>query len=94
MMEAQGWGRIIGVTSFGSTRVFQEYGIVGVSKAAIDAIVRYLAVELAPKGIIANAVSPGIVNTDALKYFPLMSARHSRRVPGGRQPVEWQRLKM
>ena len=49
LMEAQGWGRIIGITSFGSTRVFQGYGIVGVSKAAIDAIIRYLAVELAPK---------------------------------------------
>ncbi len=70
-MEAQGWGRIIGITSFGSTRVFQGYGIVGVSKAAIDAIIRYLAVELAPKGIIAHAVSPGIVDTDALKYFPI-----------------------
>jgi len=51
LMEAQGWGRIVGITSFGSTRVFQEYGIVGVSKAAIDDIIRYLAVELAPKGI-------------------------------------------
>jgi enoyl-[acyl-carrier protein] reductase III len=71
LMEAHGWGRIIGITSFGSTRVFSEYGIIGISKAAIEAIIRYLAVELAPKGIIANAVSPGIVGTDALKYFPI-----------------------
>ncbi|PWH17998.1 MAG: enoyl-[acyl-carrier-protein] reductase FabL [Ardenticatenia bacterium] len=70
-MEAQGWGRIIGITSFGSTRVFPEYGIVGVSKAAIEALIRYLAVDLAPKGIIVNAVSPGVVDTDALKYFPI-----------------------
>jgi enoyl-[acyl-carrier protein] reductase III len=71
LMEDQDWGRIIGVTSFGSTRVFSEYGVIGISKAAIEALIRYLAVELAPKGITANAVSPGIVETDALKFFPI-----------------------
>jgi enoyl-[acyl-carrier protein] reductase III len=71
LMEDHGWGRIIGVTSFGSTRVFSEYGVIGISKAAIEALIRYLAVELAPKGITANAVSPGIVDTDALKFFPI-----------------------
>ncbi len=71
LMEIQGWGRIIGVTSFGSSRVFSEYGIIGVSKAAIEALIRYLAVELASRGIVVNAVSPGIVDTDALKYFPV-----------------------
>jgi enoyl-[acyl-carrier protein] reductase III len=71
LMEAEDWGRIIGITSFGSTRVFSEYGVIGVSKAAIEALVRYLAVELAPKGIVVNAVSPGIVETEALKYFPI-----------------------
>ncbi|GAB4537410.1 MAG: enoyl-[acyl-carrier-protein] reductase FabL [Anaerolineae bacterium] len=71
LMETQGWGRIIGITSFGSSRVFSEYGVIGVSKAAIEALIRYLAVELAPKGIVVNAVSPGIVETDALRYFPV-----------------------
>ncbi len=71
LMEVEGWGRIIGITSFGSTRVFSEYGVMGVSKAAIESLVRYLAVELAPKGIVVNAVSPGIVETDALQYFPI-----------------------
>lgn len=71
LMEAQGWGRIIGITSFGSTRVFSEYGVIGISKAAIEALIRYLAVELAPKGIVVNAVSPGIVDTDALRFFPI-----------------------
>jgi enoyl-[acyl-carrier protein] reductase III len=71
LMEPHGWGRIIGLTSFGSTRVFSEYGVIGVSKAAIEAIIRYLAVELAPKGIVVNAVSPGIVDTDALKFFSI-----------------------
>jgi enoyl-[acyl-carrier protein] reductase III len=70
-MEAQGWGRIVALTSFGSTRVFSDYGVIGVSKAAVEALVRYLAVELAPKGIVVNAVSPGIVETDALRFFPI-----------------------
>jgi enoyl-[acyl-carrier protein] reductase III len=71
LMEAQGWGRIVGITSFGSSRVFSEYGVIGVSKAAVEALVRYLAVDLAPKGIVVNAVSPGIVETDALSFFPI-----------------------
>jgi enoyl-[acyl-carrier protein] reductase III len=71
LMEAESWGRIIGITSFGSTRVFSEYGVIGVSKAAIEALVRYLAVELAPRGIVVNAVSPGVVETEALGYFPI-----------------------
>ncbi len=88
LMVREGWGRIVGITSFGSTRVFSEYGVVGVSKAAIEAIIRYLALELAPKGISANAVSPGIVDTDALRAFSIdveetleMSAS---RTPAGR----------
>jgi enoyl-[acyl-carrier protein] reductase III len=70
-MEREAWGRIIGITSFGAGRVFSEYGVIGVSKAAIEALIRYLAVELAPKGIVVNAVSPGIVETDALRFFPI-----------------------
>src|SRR5690606_27127690 len=58
-MLQRGWGRIISITSIGSRRVFPEYSVVGVSKAAIEAVTRYLAVELAPKGIIANCISPG-----------------------------------
>ena len=49
-MQAKGWGRILSVTSIGSRRVLAEYSAVGVSKAAIEAVTRYLAVELAPAG--------------------------------------------
>jgi enoyl-[acyl-carrier protein] reductase III len=45
-MRARGWGRILTVTSIGSRRVFPAYGVVGVSKAAIEALTRYLAVAL------------------------------------------------
>ena len=69
-MRARGWGRILTVTSIGSRRVFPEYGVVGVSKAAIEALTRYLAVELAPHNIIANCISPGVVITGALDFFP------------------------
>src|SRR5207247_5914940 len=61
---------IVGVSSLGSTRVLENYSLVGTSKAALEALVRYLAVELAPKGIRVNAVSAGVVETDALDFFP------------------------
>jgi enoyl-[acyl-carrier protein] reductase III len=61
---------IVGLSSLGSTRVLANYALVGVSKAALEALVRYLAVELAPRGIRVNAVSAGVVETGALEYFP------------------------
>ena len=63
-------GSIVNITSLGSQRVFTNYFSVGVSKAALEAVTRYLAVELAPRGIRANAVSGGLVMTDALSHFP------------------------
>ncbi|NOZ70519.1 MAG: SDR family oxidoreductase [Chloroflexi bacterium] len=69
-MKERGWGRIIGISSMGSRRTLPNYGLIGVSKAAIETLIRYFAVELAPYGITANAVSPGIVLTDALGHFP------------------------
>ncbi|MCX6033852.1 MAG: SDR family oxidoreductase, partial [Chloroflexi bacterium] len=55
------------------SRVLPDYVVVGASKAAIESLTRYLAVELALKNIIVNAVSPGIVETDALKHFDGMA---------------------
>jgi enoyl-[acyl-carrier protein] reductase III len=69
MMEERGGGAIVSISSPGSTRVLPDYIVVGASKAALEAITRYLAVELAPKNIVVNAVSPGIVLTDALRHF-------------------------
>jgi len=65
-MERQGWGRVVTVTSLGGVRVVPQYSVVGLSKAVVESLTRYLAVELAPKGIIVNAISPGLVETDAL----------------------------
>jgi enoyl-[acyl-carrier protein] reductase III len=63
-------GSIVAVSSLGSTRVLEDYVLVGTSKAALESLVRYLAVELAPRGIRVNAVSAGVVETGALDYFP------------------------
>jgi enoyl-[acyl-carrier protein] reductase III len=61
---------IVALSSLGSVRVLDNYALVGASKAALEALVRYLAVELAPQGIRVNAVSAGVVETGALEYFP------------------------
>lgn len=79
-------GCIINITSEGSRRVLPYYFSVGTSKAALEAITRYLAVELAPKGISVNAVSGGYVETDALNHFPTKDQmlESARRTPVGR----------
>jgi enoyl-[acyl-carrier protein] reductase III len=61
---------IVAISSLGSTRVLENYVLVGTSKAALESVVRYLAVELAPRGIRANTVSAGVVETGALEHFP------------------------
>jgi enoyl-[acyl-carrier protein] reductase III len=61
---------IVGISSLGSQRVLENYTLVGTSKAALEALIRYLAVELAPRGIRTNGVSGGVVDTGALEHFP------------------------
>jgi enoyl-[acyl-carrier protein] reductase III len=78
---------IVGVSSLGSERVLDNYALVGTSKAALEALVRYLAVELAPQDIRVNAVSAGLVETGALDYFPNkeeMLEWYKKRTPAGR----------
>jgi enoyl-[acyl-carrier protein] reductase III len=75
---------IVALSSLGSTRVLENYALVGASKAALEALVRYLAVELAPQGIRVNAVSAGVVETGALEYFP---NREAMLEMGVRNPV-------
>ena len=61
---------IIALSSLGAGRVLENYVLVGTSKAALESLVRYLAVELGPRGIRVNAVSGGVVETGALDHFP------------------------
>jgi len=76
---------IIGISSLGSQRVLPNYVLVGASKAALEAVVRYLGVELAPT-IRVNAVSGGVVDTGALEHFPNREEmlRSVERTPAGR----------
>jgi enoyl-[acyl-carrier protein] reductase III len=78
---------IVALSSLGSVRVLENYVLVGASKAALETIVRYLTVELAPRGIRANVVSAGLVDTEALDHFPnreQMLGSALERTPAGR----------
>jgi enoyl-[acyl-carrier protein] reductase III len=76
---------IVAISSLGAARVLENYVLIGTSKAALESVVRYLAVELAP-AIRVNAVSGGIVETGALEHFPNKEEMlHSvERTPAGR----------
>jgi enoyl-[acyl-carrier protein] reductase III len=74
---------IVAISSLGAQRVLENYVLIGTSKAALEALVRYLAVELAP-GIRVNAVSGGVVETGALEHFP---NREEMLAAGAANPV-------
>lgn len=69
-MEKRSSGNIIALSSLGAGQYIPNYGAIGVSKAALESLISYLAVELRPKGIRVNAVSGGPIDTDAIKHFP------------------------
>ena len=79
-------GRVVAMSSLGAQRAMPGYGFVGASKAALEALARALAQELGPRGIRVNVVSAGVVDTDALAYFPNrdeLLADFARRTPAG-----------
>ncbi len=79
-------GRIIALSSLGAQRAMPGYGFVGASKAALEALARALAQELGPRGVRVNVVSAGVVDTDALSYFPNrdeLLANFASRTPAG-----------
>ncbi len=79
-------GRIVAMSSLGSLRAMPNYAFIGASKAALESLVRSLAQELGPRGIRVNAVSAGVVETDALSYFPNreeLLASFRARTPAG-----------
>jgi NAD(P)-dependent dehydrogenase (short-subunit alcohol dehydrogenase family) len=63
-------GRIFAMTSAGSSETIPNYGAVSAAKAALEAHIRQLAVELAPAGITANAILAGVTDTPALRLIP------------------------
>ena len=74
---------IVAISSLGAQRVLDNYSLIGTSKAALEALVRYLAVELAPR-VRVNAVSGGVVQTGALDHFP---NREEMLAAGAANPV-------
>jgi enoyl-[acyl-carrier protein] reductase III len=79
-------GRIVAMSSLGALRAMPHYGFIGASKAALESLVRSLAQELGPRGIRVNAVSAGVVDTDALQHFPNreeLLASFAQRTPAG-----------
>ena len=79
-------GRIVAMSSLGAYRAIPNYGFVGASKAALESLVRSLAQELGPRGVRVNAVNAGVVDTDALGYFPnrdTLLAEYAARTPAG-----------
>jgi enoyl-[acyl-carrier protein] reductase III len=62
-------GRVIAVSGWDSFRVLPGHGLLGAAKAAMEAIVRYLAIELGPKGITAVGICPGPIDTDSFRYY-------------------------
>ena len=84
LMERRGGGSIVTLTYLGSERVFVNYHVMGVAKAALESCVRYLAADLGPKNIRVNAISAGPVNTLAargIKGFTGMLKHHAERAP-------------
>jgi enoyl-[acyl-carrier protein] reductase III len=80
-------GRIVSLSSPGSSRVIPQYGAIGVAKAALESLTRYLAVEFAPRGITVNAVSTGLVDHSSIQAHPdfaRMAADARARTPVGR----------
>lgn len=96
-MEKNGEGNILAISSLGAHRCIPNYGAIGISKAALETTVKYLAAELAAKGIRVNCVSGGLVETDALKSFPHYETFKNevmKRTPAGRigQPDDLARV--
>ncbi len=62
-------GAMVALSGFDAIRVIERHGILGPAKAAMESMVRYLAVELAPRGIRVNGVSPGYIDTHSARYY-------------------------
>lgn len=73
LMEKRGGGSVVTLSHIGSDRVFPNYNVMGVAKAALEAAVRYLAADLGPQNVRVNAVSAGPIKTLAAAGIPGLS---------------------
>jgi enoyl-[acyl-carrier protein] reductase III len=84
---AKAQGTVINISSLGAVRVLDQYGPIGVAKAALESLTRYLAYEFAGEGIRVNAVSGGLIDTSALDTYPRrqeLYEKTARETPAGR----------
>ena len=85
LMDGRG-GKIVSISSLGSIYALPNYTVVGVSKAALESLTRYLAIELAPQNICVNTVAASAVETEALKFYLKegLVKDHRQITPAGR----------
>lgn len=85
-MKQRGWGRIVNITSLWSVRAQRQDAAYCASKFGLDGLTASLAAELAPHGILVNAVAPGYILTDAVEkgFSPERIAKDSESIPLGR----------
>jgi enoyl-[acyl-carrier protein] reductase I len=90
LMARRGGGSILTLTYLGSERVFTNYNVMGVAKAALECSVRYLASELGPQNVRVNAISAGPIKTLAASGISGFSAilQHYRERAPLRRTVE------
>jgi enoyl-[acyl-carrier protein] reductase I len=84
LMEKRGGGNVVTLTFLGSDRVFPNYNVMGVAKAALESTVRYLAADLGQKNIRVNAVSAGPIKTLAaagISGFSTILSVYRERTP-------------
>lgn len=89
MLErSEGRAKVVAISSHGSHKALPAYGLIGASKAALESLVRHLALELGNSGVNVNAVLAGLVETDSTRGLPNSSeffhAVNERRMTGGR----------
>jgi enoyl-[acyl-carrier protein] reductase III len=89
MLErSEGRSKVVAISSHGSHKALPAYGLIGASKAALESLVRHLALELGNRGVNVNAVLAGLVETDSTRALPgsseFFSAVNQRRMMAGR----------
>ncbi len=85
LLKSTGNAKVVAVSSHGSMWAVPNYGLIGASKAALESLVRHLALELGKSGVNFNTVLPGIVNTEAIRTMP--GADDILRIAGERMLV-------
>ena len=89
LSKSPGRGKVVALSSHGSHRALPHYALIGASKAAMESLVRHMALELGPTGVNFNVVLAGLVSTDSTKHVPqaevMFQANQARLLVGERE---------